>query len=78
MSSFPPDQPKAHTTTAIPKTTFHAVTVSCWPTEYAVAVSVVVTFWSDATLMAWLMPTPPGVAETVFASELPPITVMTV
>ena len=29
-------------------------------------------------LIAWLMPTPPGVAETVFASELPPATDMTV
>jgi len=29
-------------------------------------------------LIAWLTPTPPGVAETVFASELPPITAMIV
>ena len=37
-----------------------------------------VTSLSAATLVAWLTPTPPGVTETVFASELPPTTDITV
>ena len=51
---------------------------SCWPSEYAVAVAASVTSLSDATLAAWLTPTPPGVTETVLATELPPATDMTV
>ena len=57
---------------------FHAVTASCWPSEYAVAVAASVTSLSAATLVAWLTPTPPGVTETVLAIELPPTTDITV
>ena len=57
---------------------FHAVTASCWPSEYAVAVAASVTSPSAATLVAWLTPTPPGVTETMLAIELPPITDITV
>ena len=37
-----------------------------------------VTLSSDATLAAWLTPTPPGVTDTVFAIEFPPATDITV
>src|SRR5262245_11159844 len=77
MSARPPDQPNPQTTTATPKRMFHAVTVSCCPTEYAVAVAASVTPSRATTLTAWLIPTPPGVADTVLARELPPITHMT-
>ena len=40
--------------------------------------AVSVTSLSEATLAAWLTPTPPGVTETVLAIELPPITDMIV
>ena len=44
----------------MPKKTFQAVTMSCWPSEYAVAFSVVVTLESETLFTAWVMPTPPG------------------
>ena len=52
--------------------------MSCWPSEYAVAFAVVVTLESETLFTACVIPTPPGVNETVFASELPPITDMIV
>ena len=33
----PPVHPNAHTTSTVPKTTLNAVTISCWPVEYAAA-----------------------------------------
>src|SRR5204862_1718182 len=69
---LPPDQPNAHVTAAMPKRRFHAVATSCCATEYAVAVVASATPFSDATLKAWLTPTPPGVTEVTFAIELPP------
>ena len=77
-SFLPPDQPNAQTTTTSAKAMFHAVTASCWPSEYAVALAGLVTCESEAVLTAWFTPMPPGVAETVFASELPPTIDITV
>src|SRR6267378_489021 len=62
--TLPPLQPNAQISIAIANTWFHAV--------------VSVTSLSDATLNAWLTPTPPGVREAVLAIELPPTIAMTV
>jgi hypothetical protein len=75
---LPPAQPNAQTTSATAMAMLQAVTASCWPSEYAVAVAASVTSPRAATLVAWLTPTPPGVTETMLAIELPPITDITV
>src|SRR5215212_1663959 len=60
------------------KTMFHAVVNSCWETEYAVASVGLAIPFSEATLNACVTPAPPGVTEVTFATELPPVTCMTV
>src|SRR6185312_10938798 len=55
-----------------------AVLTSCCATEYAVASVDEATPLSEATFQACVTPTPPGVNDVTFASELPPDTCISV
>ncbi len=58
-----PDQPKTQATRAIARITSQAETISCCPIEWAVAVLAEASPESAAEFIAWVTPTPPGVAE---------------
>src|SRR5262249_59733582 len=73
-SDLPSVQPNAHVTRTSPTRMFHAVMISCWLTENAVAFALDVTPWSEATLKACVTPAPPGVTEVTFAIEFPATT----
>lgn len=51
--------------------------ISCWPIEYAVASLAEAEPESAAEFIAWVTPTPPGMAETLLETELEAVTVAT-